>query len=577
MNYNPNMPAIVATYADGGIVSSVVRPEFNREIEYHYLCVFETDACARRFMQKNLHDSAMLTVKTMGQLVREFNSSLVWTGMLGIAYVYDNDDVEHVDSDKLIKMAYKDLSPKNKSYGKALMSNGKLNDVAEIDFNKKYFLLVNTNGNVMTERTYNENGKYKSWVVVTTSRKALIQKADDFKIKKQNRRVEKDTLSGLLGCFVSGYEFSHYAGIIYIDDSGETRLTKKQIVNILAKRRKAIVELAEEIDIFLDEKYFVALDRECGSIIMSKSGKEEYILVSQRMDVMLKTLELEGINLDELFFTNLMSLREIMTDGSECDYDGVAICIDDNPDHVAYLTESELYDIAHDGAEDDSQQYVIGNDAFMLTPRYVLMSDGEYVMTTIQSPEVEGEELRVILMADTEDILMDSLEQTDYPFTDEEAVALPTYEIFSEFRDGALFDCDAIMCFDGEDGFYMAPKFAVMDTLQRWEASTKHKSVKVDLDYEERYYVAIENGRALVFPHTNGDSYVLVSKNKEFITKAMGAVFKDVPELTFTDEYTLADIITSAVADEMGMGICEDGAITFIGKESLAQIFKDDL
>ena len=277
MVYDPNKTVYIAFYADGGTVSSVVRPEYNRDLLYHYLCLFETRECAQRFASEKLEDAVFLKEETLSQVAREFNSSLVWTGMLGVALVDEKHNVVHVDSDELIKQAVNDLLPPNKKYGTKMMNKKNINKAHEIDFNRYYYLLFDEEECLMTLKTTTEKGKEKTWVLVSTTNAAMKRKADEIGLKKKS--IEKDTLSGILSCFVPGYEFSHWDGILYIDGDFEIKVTKSKINSLLKDRRQHINDLANETDIYLDEKYYVAISKDNGSTIMSKGEKENYILV----------------------------------------------------------------------------------------------------------------------------------------------------------------------------------------------------------------------------------------------------------------------------------------------------------
>lgn len=580
MKYDPNQELIVATYADGGIVASVINSETDPHLRYHYMCAFESEKGAKRFVKENLNEPVFFTAKSMLTLAREFNCSIIYPGMAGIVYIDDKEMAEHIDVDALIKMAYKSLSNPKESYGGPLVVNNKIADVYDIDFNKKHFFMMKHEGGMMTKDTLTKSGNPKPWLVVTTTKALLDAQVEELGIDRRKYRMIKDGLSGLLPCFLPGRQFDkQFAGIMYIDKNGATTITNKKIIDLLKKRQKMLQEICQQNGIYLDAKYFLAANKLNGMPLMTQNDEVDYIVVSQQMDVMIKAFKLEGIDVDKMLFTNLLSLREIVESGKEDDYGGVAVCLDDNPDHMIYLTVKELYEIAQDGDGDedslDDMEFIYSDDEYMMAERLIMMADGFYIIAHMKSKDT-GEMSDVIFMGENEDVMRAGLEETGYSEENDRAVGRPTYEIFAEFREGGqLDDCDGIMYFT-EDGYCIIPKDAIVDALEEWEELTDKKSVCVEMDFDEYHCVAMEGYKPVTFTQPDGTTFVIVSKDPEYLEWALMELFGDDEDVVYDNSKTLQKIAEAAVFGDMGIAMCDKGGITFIEPKRLSQALEDE-
>ena len=131
MQYNPDLEVIIAMRADGGAVSSTVYPTDDPNVHYHYLCAFDDEKYARNFVQQKLNTPVFFTKKKISDLVKEFNSSIVWPGLTGVAFIHADDMVEHVDVGQLVKMAFNDMVDMNQRYGCELVCYNKIQSVED--------------------------------------------------------------------------------------------------------------------------------------------------------------------------------------------------------------------------------------------------------------------------------------------------------------------------------------------------------------------------------------------------------------------------------------------------------------
>jgi hypothetical protein len=579
MKYDPNKKVVIATYADGGIVASVVQSESDPRLHYHYMCIFENESSAKSFIQENLSDPVFLTSKTMLTLAKEFNSSIIYPGMAGVVHIDANDMVEHIDVDSLIKMAYDSIIDKNETYGCRLVVDGKIAQANGIDFNQKYFIMMNADGDMLTTHTHTKNGSKKQWMVVATTKNIIKQQAANFGDTKK-QKIICDTLSGLLTCFMPGGQFDGlFTGIIYMDKNGSKTITRKKIVDLLNDRKDMINQLQSQTDIYLDAKYFVSADKKYGMPTITEVDGIEYIVVSPRMDVMMKAFQLEGMDLDEMLFTNLISLREIVEGGAEDDYGGIAMCLDENPDHIAYIPIEELYEIALDGDGDEydsnDMAYIYSDDEYMMANRIVMMIEGAYLIATMGESDTD-ESINVVLMGDDEDILRSGLESTGYAEENDRAIERPTYEIFAEFREGGqLYDCDGIMYFD-MDGYSIIPKSAIIDALEEWEELTDKQSVRVKMDLEALHCIAMNNYKPLTFTQPDGTPFVLVASEPDCLEWALMELFGSDNDVVYDNSKTLQQIAESAVFGGMGIVMCDQDGLTFIEPKRLSQVLYED-
>ena len=580
IKYEQNKEFIVATYADGGIVSSLIRSETDADTHYHYMCAFANEECAREFLSKSLNEPVFFETKSMKTLAKEFNVGVVYPGMAGVAYVDEKNMAIHVDADSLVRMALDDIMPADKSYGDTLVVNGEITKTENIDFNKKYFIMFNSNGHMVTNRTYNQNGKRRDWLVVTTSRELIHNKAAEFGINKKNREIIEDTLIELIMRFLPKREFDGmFAGIEYIDENVSKRINNNKIKKILQERQQIIDDAFANTEMYMDARYFIAAEKQYGSPTMSTVDGIDYIVVSPRMDVLYRAFELGNMDMDEMLFTNAMTLREIVEYGTDDNYGGIAMCLDDNPDHIIYLTMNNVHAIAQNGDGDENDGYydssISEGSEFVMEERYVMMRGCDYVISTIQHPET-GESIDVVVLADTAEILTESLDETEYVYdNDENPTSRPTYEIFAEFRDGALEDCYGIVYFDG-DSFYVVPKEAVIDTLETWEKETNLKSSRVDLDFDEQHCIGMIGHKPLTFTQPDGTSFVLVAHDPEALEFAIIELFHDDDDVVYDNSKTLGQIAESAIFGNMGIAMCDDDGIIFIEPKRLSQALYDD-
>ena len=433
------------------------------------MCVFENEEIARKFTERKSEEPLLLTTKTMSELAKEFNSSIVWHGMAGIAYVDNKGMVDHIDVDEFIKMAFSDIGEPNKSYGCRLIVNDKIANIKNIDFNKKYFIMFNTNGHLVTDRTKNENGKRRNWLVVTTRRSLLKNKVAEFGIKKYNQEIVKESLSYILSYFQPGEFLSNIAGIEYIDENGIKMIPRKKINEILKEREKLIEELREQTKIYLDEHYFLVANRYSNCPISSEKNGTEFLLVSQRMDTMMKTLMLDGMDPAENIFMNMLTMREILEDfPKNC---GILLCLDDNPDHTTYLSLDAIMEMVVDGTsdEDESDDYIYADDKYMLSDRFTMMEGDNYTIIELE-PISGGELLNVVVVANRFDVLLDGLDNIDYCSCNDIPTERPMYEIFSEFREGNQLECCDAMFFLEDDGLCrVIPRRLILEVLNKWE------------------------------------------------------------------------------------------------------------
>lgn len=580
MKYNPNKELIVATYADGGIVASVVNSETDPRIRYHYMCAFESEDGAKQFVKENLNDPVFFTSKSMLTLAREFNCSIIYPGMAGIVYIDDEEMAEHIDVDALVKMAYKDLSDPNANYGGPLVVNNKIANIEDIDFCKKYFLMMKDNGEMLTKVTTAKNGNQKKWVVVATTQSLLNKQATEIGIDKSEYHLIKDCLSGVLPCFIRGRQFDDkYTGIIYVDKDHKKTITRKKILDILNDRQAMLKEICHQNGIFIDARYFVAANKDNGMPMITQENGIDYIVVSPQMDVMIKAFKLENINVNDMLFTNLISLRDIIEGGLEDDYGGVAICLDDNPDHMLYLTAEEVYEIAQDGDGDedtlDDMEFIYSDDEYMMAERMIMMSGGSYIIAHMKSNDT-GEMSDVIFMGEDEDVMRNGLAETGYYEEDDHAVGRPTYEVFAEFRNGGqLDDCDGIMYF-ADDGYCIIPRDSIVEALEEWEELTDKKSVRVDMDFDEQHCIAMEGYKPVTFTQPDGASFVIVSKDPDCLEWALMELFGNDEGVVYDNSKTLQQIAESAVFGGMGIAMCDQGGITFIEHNRLGQALEED-
>lgn len=579
MKYNSELDVTIITYADGGVVVASASIGDDDTATYKYMCTFENEQNAIKFAQEKITEPVFFTKKKMLDLAKEFNCGMVWPGIDGIVLMGNDSPIEYVNADDLIKLAYKDISKTNKSYGCALVVNNKLAKAEDIDFNKKYYMMSNQKGHIIVNRTYSKKGKEQHWLVVSCDKKLLKEQSIEFGLSQNDCVLIDDTLSNLLSHFLPNQEFGNvFNGIVYIDNNGSVSISKREIRKILSDRGNILDELLKQNEIYLDDKYFMATDKTDVSLTVSIGENLEYIVVSQRMDTMMKAFRLERMNTKNLIFTNTMTLREILESCAESDYDGVAICIDDNPDHIIKLKVEDVYRIAHNGtsygAEDGDDGFVNGNNEFMMTERYCMMMNGGYVISSIKSPET-NEIIDVIAMADDEHTLVKGLEETGYVFGEEEPASRQTYEIFAEFRDGQLQDCDGMVCFDGEE-FYIVPKEVIIDTLEQWEEITDQKSVKVELEFDSVYYTAVGKYGLLTYTQPSGAAFVVVAEDIEYLQRGVDELFGECTIRQYKDDETLMEISEKALRDGMGIVMCAHDGITFIEPKRLEQALNDN-
>ena len=578
MRYKANKEVVIATYADGGITASVIRSEINKDNIYHYMCVFEDEECARKFAEDNLREPVFFSTKKMGDLAKEFNTSFAYPGMAGVVYIDKNGGAEHVDTDAFIKKAYNGLKKNHESYGGPLVANNQMVDVHDVDFNKKYYIMFNREGHFMSKRETAKDGKKREWLVLATNQNVLSAQADEFKIKEENRQVVEDTLYGILYSMQPGNKLNHFSGIMYVDESGSKMISKRKILKLLDDRLTLIDELFAQTEIYMDAKYFVSAEIKSGSPTISMEGGE-FIMVSQRMDVMLTAFKLEGMDTNKMVFTGLLSLREILAGCEADDYDGLAICIDDNPDHVINLTIDEIYDVALDGDgeddEDNNKAYVYSDDEYMTAEKRIMVAGDGYIIAEMRSNET-GEMSRVIFIGDDEDVMRSWLESTGYHEENDRTIERPMYEIFAEFRDdGQLSDCDGAMCFE-EDGYYIIPKEEILDSLAEWEETSHKVPVKVELDMEDYHCVAMADYRPMTFIDQDGVTFVVVAKNEEYLEWAVMELFGDDEDIVYDNSKTLRQIMEAAVFGDMGIAMCQENGITFIEPKRLSQTLDED-
>lgn len=579
MRYKSNKDVVVATYADGGLPASIIRSELNPNNVYHYLCVFEDEEGARKFAEENLTEPVFFSTKKMGALAKEFNTSFMYPGLSGIAYVNKNGDVEHVDTDKFIKKAYGSLVNNHGSYGGPLIVNGQIADVHGIDFNKKYYIMFNSNGHFVSKREHNQEGKRREWLVMATTKEALVAQADTFKINKENRQVIEDTLYGILSSLQPGNNLNNFSGIMHIDENGTQMISKKRVLKLLEDRLTLMDELFAQSELYMDAKYFMSAETKSGSPTISMEFDGEYICISQRMDVMMTAFKLEGMDTNKMIFTSFLTLREILA-GCEADnYDGVAICMDDNPDHIIHLTIDEVCDVALDGDGeedmDNDMAYVYSDDEYMTAEKLIMVADDGYIIAEMRNNDT-GEMSRVIFIGDDEDVMRTWLDSTGYHEDNDRTIERPMYEIFAEFRDdGQLCDCDGVMCFE-EDGYYIIPKEEIIDTLAEWEEVSHKIPMKVDLDMEDYHCVAMADYRPMTFIDPNGTPFVIVARNEEFLEWALNELFGDDDDVIYDNSKTLRQIIEAAVFGDMGIAMCQEGGITFIEPKRLSQTLDED-
>ena len=578
MKYKASQELIIASYADGGIVASVVYPNSDSGERYLYMLVFENEDCARGFVEENVNGPVFFTKKKMGVLAKEFNCSLLYPGLTGIAYVNANGDVEHLDTDDFIKKAYSHLKSSRKVDGGPLVVDGKVESAENINFNSKYHVMFNSRNELVVKRVYDKNNKRKDWLIVTTTKELLQSQADALKIGKKNRTIAYNTLSSILLCFLPGKMMSSFDGIMYIDESGTTMVSKKKIRKIMDDRELILDRVCVENPIYLDEHYFVAADKVYGTPTLSIDGGE-FIVASQNMDVMLTAFRQENIKTDSMLFTNCMTLRDILDGCIAEGCDGVAICMDENPDHMIHFTIDELCDIALDGTGDenpDDLAYIYSDDAYMMSDKLIMVADAGYVVAQMKDDET-GEVVNVILVGEDEEIMRISLEETGYRYDDDRVIERHMYEIFAEFRDeGQLHDCDGIMYFD-YDGYYVIPKDDILGSLEEWEATSHKVPVKVDLDFDVYHCIVLNGYRPVTLIGPDDTPFVLVARESEDLERAVANMIDDDEHLTYDNSRTLKQIVESAIFGDMGIAMCHGNGVTFVEPRRLSQaLYGDD-
>lgn len=470
MQYNPDLELIIVTRADGGVVSSNVTPMDDSEAHYHYMCVFYREEYARTFVNEKLNVPVFFNKKTMLELAKEFNSSIAWPGLSGISVMNDDDTVEYIDTGSFVSMALNELVDVEKKYGAELVVNGKIQDVEDIDFNRMYYIMTRDDSMAMVRTTQTEDGKNREWLVVCPNPKRLEKIASECGLPKKNREIYHDTLFGILSDFLPGGQLhGQFDGILYDDKKRETYITSKKLVNMMKKREKMLEDMLAQRDVYLDEHYFIGTySDDC--LVYAELNGTPYLLLSQRMDTMLKTLLLDEADVEDITFTNALTLREIIEDCPE--EFGVALCLDDNPDHIINLKIRELMKIAHDGVDESTvAPYgdLVDINEYLLASRCTLVDEYDNHPIVMMVSDDNGDDLAVMVMADDLDILMDGLSAIEYPEESEtKPTWLPTCEIFEKFAENnEAYECDGIMLF--EDGCCaIIPKEDILKALEQW-------------------------------------------------------------------------------------------------------------
>ena len=470
MQYNPDLELVIVTRADGGVVSSNVTPTDDSNVHYHYMCVFYTEEYARRFVEERLNVPVFFNKKTMLELAKEFNSSIAWPGLSGISVMNDDDTVEYIDTGSFVSMALNELVDVEKKYGTELVVNGKIQDVEDIDFNRMYYIMTRDDSMAMIRTTQTEDGKSKEWLVVCPNPRRLEKIASECGLPKKNREIYHDTLFGILSDFLPGGQLhGQFDGILYDDKKRETYITSKKLVNMMKKREKMLEDMLAQRDIYLDEHYFLGTySDDC--LVYAELNGTPYLLLSQRMDTMLKTLILDEADVEDITFTNALTLREIIEDCPE--EFGVALCLDDNPDHIINLKIRELLKIAHDGVDESTvAPYgdLVDINEYLLTSRCTLVDEYDDHPIIMMVSDDNGEDLAVMVMADELDVLMDGLSAIEYPEENEtKPTWLPTCEIFEKFAENnEEYECDGIMVFESGT-CAIIPKEDILDALEQW-------------------------------------------------------------------------------------------------------------
>lgn len=457
MNYNSNKTVFTATYSDGNalvIDTNKDQPQYGHA---YFLCVFENEKSARKLAKHSGHESILINQTTMIDIALEFNSSITWPGMLGIAYVDEDDMVTNLFTDELIKMAYKDIQRHKEANYKPLVIDGQVNPQTDtIDFCRNYFFIESATGKIMEERVTEEDGSLKKWMVIATNKALIKEKAKVIKFTRPSNSIEKFPLLDILEYFTPQNVWNKCHGICLIDENGEHRILRKRILSLLKSRKKMLDKIKENSTFFLDERYFMALDSTDDNwslIVEYGQNGMEYIPISQHMDALYKMCKAQGLQQNNLKYTNNITLREILASVEPSPKQSFTICVDGDYNHFIKFTREDLIkhcknSMIDDSNLDDDIDFFCQKDAFIL-----MINENEYAASSITDPSNPNNSLEVILLGDSKNSLLDGLIKTNYPLTDEDATQLDWDMLLYDFEQGSLAEVDGAIYFR-EDGTF---------------------------------------------------------------------------------------------------------------------------
>ena len=468
MKYNPNQMVFTASYADGNdLVIDNNKNEPNMGPAY-YLCVFESEEDARRWAKEAGHTSIFFKKTTLRDLALELNSSLMWQDIVGIGYVTTDGMVEQLFVDEFIKLAYGDIQKSKAIQYTPLIVNSQItSDIAHVDFQKNWYVASTYSGKIFEERVVNDDGKFMRWLIVASSKKLLMNKAESLRFTNPNNNIEVCSLEQILDWFTDTQLWNKCSGVCFINENGETRIVRKRLNALRKSHNKILKKMKEESELFLDERFFVALDDSDDWSIIVEYGENgmEYMALSQHMDALYKMCKMQGLDARSLKYTNNITLREIIASVDDHPSQGFTICIDGDYNHFIRYTREELLQHCKHTMNDDD---FIGNDVDFVVPKksHILMIDNQYSVSTIASPLNEEQELTIIMMGDSKDSLLDGLVCTEFPLSEEDAVPVNWDMLVYDLSEGVLTDIDAIMYFKADGTYGIIFKDELLDDLE---------------------------------------------------------------------------------------------------------------